>query len=78
MGHQQGLSVDLVDVVAKGLNERGFTTQRARATATGIKASTLDRRLKRQTPFKATELAAIADLFGIKLSDLVGAAEDAA
>lgn len=44
----------------------------------GIKPSTLNRRLKDKTPFKSTELGQIAEALGIRVSELVGAAEDAA
>lgn len=68
----------LSDVVAKELTARGYVTLRSRAAVTNIKRSTLDRRLKGESQFKWDELAQIAAALGMALSELVGAAEDAA
>lgn len=78
MGRQQGLSAGLAGVVARELNARGHRTLTAKSVATGIKRSTLDRRLKAEQAFDAEQLARIANAIGWKLSDLVGAGEDAA
>lgn len=76
--HRERSSVDLAGVVANHLTARGLTSLRSRAAFVGIAPSTLNRRLKDKTPFKSTELGQIADALGIRISELVGAAEDAA
>lgn len=78
MEHHQRSSVDLAGVVANHLTALGLTSLRSRAAFVGIKPSTLNRRLNNKQPFKATELAQIADALGMRISELVGAAEDAA
>ena len=78
MGQTDPVSVGLADVVAKELTARGYTTLRSRAAVTNIKPSTLDRYLKAERPFKITELAKVADALGMSLSELAGAAEEAA
>ena len=77
MGQAEQVSVGLSVVVARELNARGHTTLTAKATATNIRRSTLDRRLKGQ-PFKVDELAKIANAIGWSMSELAGAAEAAA
>lgn len=72
------VSIGLADVVARELSARGHTTLRARAAATGIKPSTLDRRLQGRRPFKFPELVRVADALGMSLSELAAAAERAA
>lgn len=66
----------LAQVVASELNARGHTTLTAKAHATGITRSTLDRRLK-GSAFTVDELGQIATAIGWSVSELVGAAEDA-
>lgn len=79
MGQADPVSVGrLSDVVAKELTALGYTTVRAQADAIGITKSTLNRRLKKPQQFTAVELFGIAAVLGIRASDLVGAAEDAA
>lgn len=78
MGQIDPVSVGLVDVVAKELTARGYTTLHARADATGIKPSTLNRRLKGEKPFKFPELVKVAAALGMTLAELTVAAEDAA
>ena len=51
--------------------------QREAAARTGIAMTTLTRRLSGHSPFRIDELAAIADLCGVSVADLV-APEDAA
>lgn len=78
MGHTDPVSVGLAGVVAKELSARGYTTLRPRAAFVNISPSTLDRRLKATDPFTIPELARVADALGMSLSELAGAAEDAA
>ena len=49
-------------------------SQRAAADRTGIRLSTLNRRLSGAQPFRVNELAAIADLLGVTVADLVARA----
>lgn len=72
------VSIGLAAVVARGLSARGHSTLHARAAATGIKPSTLNRRLQGERPFKFPELARVAEVLGMSLAELAAAAEDAA
>jgi DNA-binding Xre family transcriptional regulator len=81
MGQADPVSVGRIsDVVASQLTAQGFVTLRDKADATGIKKSTLHRRLSKTNPkpFTAPELFQIAAALGTTVSELVGAAEDAA
>lgn len=61
-------------VVSRLLSESGVSQKRA-SEVTGIPRATLLRRLSGVTPFQTTELAALAALLNVNVSDIVLAAE---
>lgn len=84
MGQDEWGEPDLTGVIGNEIKARGLTI-RAAADAMAphmpdgsMSPSTLDRRLRRVTPFTSPELYAIATVFGTTLSGLAAMAEDAA
>jgi len=75
--HTDSTSHRICGVVNKLLADAGVSQKRA-AETTGIPRATLLRRLSGATPFHTTELAAIANLLGINVSDIILAAENEA
>jgi len=74
MEHSPSINSGLAGVVKSRLREAGISFREA-ATRTGIPLTTLSRRLTGTSPFSADELAQLASLFGIAVSDLAGEAE---
>jgi len=74
MEHPLSINSGLAGVVKTRLTEAGISLREA-ATRTGIPLTTLSRRLTGTSPFSADELALVASLFGIAVSDLAGEAE---
>lgn len=64
----------LAEVVKAALKGAGQSQRRA-AEVTGIPLVTLHRRLTKDSPFKVTEVAAIADLLKVSVVDLFQQAE---
>ena len=69
--------LDISGVVTRLLAESEFS-HKFTAETTGIPRATLLRRLSGHSPFQTTELAAIAALLGVNVSDIVLAAENVA
>lgn len=68
------LSSALSEVVRDLLSSRGITRREA-ATKAGIPLTTLQRKLAGASPFNAVELAALANVAGVTLTDLALKAE---
>ena len=64
-------------VVREALRDAGIS-QRAASTETGIPLTTLVRRLSGRSPLLVTELAALASLAGVTVSELTARAEKVA
>lgn len=64
--------------VIRGRIEAAGYTVRSAALAAGIPHSTLDRKLRTSDQFTFSELARIADLLGVRVSELAEAAEQVA
>jgi len=61
-------------VVRQALRDAGVS-QRVASTGAGIPLTTLVRRLSGRSPLSVTELAALASLAGVPVSELVARAE---
>ena len=61
-------------VVRQALRDAGIS-QRVAATETGIPLTTLVRRLSGRSPLSVTELAALASLAGVTVSEVAARAE---
>lgn len=70
-------SREVSHVVARALREAGIP-QRVAAERAGIPLTTLTRRLSGRSPLLVTELAALASLIGVPVSELLARAEAAA
>ena len=64
-------------VVREALRDAGIS-QRVASTETGIPLTTLVRRLSGRSPLLVTELAALASLAGVTVSELTARAEQVA
>ena len=74
MEHPEAVSANISRAIAAALTEAGISLRSA-ADTTGIPVATLSRRLNGTTPFTTTELARMASVLGVAVSDLVSGAE---
>lgn len=71
------LSLRTAQVVSTAIDAAGLT-QLGVSETTGIPRATLIRRLRGQSPFTLTELAAVAEVLDTTVGDLLRTVEDAA
>lgn len=74
MGTPEATAGGIARAVSAALRDAGIS-QREAANNAGIPLTTLARRLTGRSPFLTTELAALADLMGTTVSQLVAAGE---